>query len=503
MIENLIGGFALILSLKTMAALVAGVALGYVAGAIPGLTSSIAMALLIPFTFGMDAVSAMVMLVTLYIAADYAGAIPAILVNAPGQPAAAVTAFDGYPMRQRGEVGKALTLSILSSGVGALVGTIFLIFSAVWIANAALAFGPSEFFALAVLGLSLVGVLSSGLFLKGFIGLLFGLLIVTIGLDPMTGNERYVLTWNLLEGIPLLPALIGLFAFSEVLMMMETAHRKAPEIGEVPKLTLSFGLFRGMSFTLARSSVIGYLVGVVPGAGSTIASLVSYGEAKRAARDPDSFGKGNPEGVVAAEAANNAACPGALAPLLALGVPGSASTAVLIGALMVQGINPGPLLFVENPEIPYAVFAALLLGLPVMLLLGLFGVRYWVKLTLIPPGLLASGVAGVCVLGAYTNTNGMYPVWIMLGFGVAGYLMRKVDIHPAPVVLALVLGDMMETNFRRALIGGAGDPMVLVNKPIAAVLLGVTLLVILAPIVRALRARSRASAEAAVDQPRS
>jgi putative tricarboxylic transport membrane protein len=486
MIESLATGFSLIFNVNAVTALFVGTIIGYVVGAIPGLTSSIALAVIIPFTFKMDPVAAIVLMMAIYRASEYSGAIPAILANAPGTPAAAPTAFDGYPMRLQGEAGKALTISIMSSGFGALVGTVFLILSAVWIAKVALVFGPSEYFSLAVLGLSLVGVLSSGLFLKGFIGLLFGLLLASIGLDPISGNPRFEITTAFLEGIPLLPALIGLFALSEVFYMLETTHRKVPDMTEIPKVSVSLGLFRGMGFTLNRSAIIGYAVGVVPGAGATIAALTSYAEAKRSAKDPETFGTGNPKGVVASETANNAAVAGAMAPLLTLGIPGSASTAIMIGALMIHGIRPGPMLFVDQPFFPYAIFASMLCGIPVMVLLGLFGVRLWVKVTLIPPGILAVVVAAICILGAYSNEGTMYPVWIMLSFGIMGYLMRKVDIHPAPVVLALVLGEMMETNFRRALMGENGDPMVFLTAPISAVLLIVAALVILSPTIRTL-----------------
>jgi putative tricarboxylic transport membrane protein len=491
MFEHFIGGLDLVFTTTALTALFIGTLIGYFVGAIPGLTSSIALAVIIPFTFHMSPVPAIVLMVSIYMASEYSGAIPAILANAPGTPAAAPTAFDGYPMRVRGEAGKALTYSILGSGFGSLVGTVFLTFTAVWIADVALVFGPAEYFSLAVLGLSLVGVLSSGLFLKGFIGLLFGLLVATIGLDPISGNARFIFSEALLSGVPLLPALIGLFALSEVFFMLETIYKKPPEMKEVPKISLAGDLFRGMGKNLVRSSIIGYVVGVVPGAGATIASITSYAEAKRAAKDPETFGTGNPNGIVASEAANNAAVAGAMAPLLTLGIPGSASTAIMIGGLTIQGIKPGPMLFIDTPTFPYAIFASLLISLPLMMAVGLLGIRLWVKVTLIPVGALATGITAICILGAYSNENGMYPVWIMVGFGIAGYLMRKVDIHPAPIVLALVLAEMMETNFRRALMGEGGDPTILVTSPISAGMLIVAAMVVFVPLFRMFSSRIR------------
>lgn len=483
MIDGLISATSALASWSVVWALGVGIILGYFVGSLPGLTSSIGMALLIPFTFSMEPVPAIVMLVAIYMAADFAGSIPAVLVNAPGQPAAAVTAFDGYPMCQRGEAGKALALSVLSSGVGALSSVILLTFTAQLMAGFALAFGPAEYFALAVLGLSLVSALSSGSTLKAFLGLLFGLLLVTIGIDPFSGEPRFVIHYGLLEGIPFLPALIGLFALSEVFFMIEEAKDKPTPIRSAPPMSGALGVLGGYWRTLARSSIIGYLVGVIPGAGSSVASLVSYGTAKRYAKDSNSFGKGNPEGVVASEAANNASVSGALAPLLALGIPGSASAAVLIGGLTIQGLEPGPLLFANNPEVPYSVFLSLLLGIPIMLAVGLMGTRVWIRVTLIPKGIVATSVAGICLLGAYASSNDIFTVGVTVFFGIAGYLLRKIGVHPAPIVLALVLGNMMESNFRRAMVMSGDDWTFLVSKPISIVLLGCAFFILLQPLV--------------------
>lgn len=489
MLDNFLLAFDLVLSVRVLAALAAGILIGYCVGAMPGLTSSIGMALLIPFTFGMDPISAIVMLVAIYMAADYAAGIPAILVNAPGQPAAAVTAFDGYPMVQRGEAGRALNLSILASGAGAGLSIVMLILTAQLMASAALSFGPAEYFALAVVGLSLIAVLSSGTATKAVIGLVFGLLVCTIGIDPIRGSLRFVFDPRVIDGLPFLPALIGLFALSEVLMMLERGNDRSGRLGKLPRASwslLQIWPFRG---AVLRSSLIGYIVGVIPGAGASIASLVSYGVQKKMSRDPSSFGSGNPEGVVASESANNAAVSGALAPLLSLGVPGSASAAVLIGALTIQGLQPGPLLFQNRPEIPYSIFVSLILGLPVMMLIGLAGVPLWVRLTRIPPAAIATLVASVCMLGAYASSNNTFEVQVMAVFGVIGYVLRKVGIHPAPIVLALVLGDMMESNLRRAMVIGNDNFMFVLSKPIAAALMLVAAVVLLSPLLGWLRER--------------
>jgi len=487
MIDGLLLGFGLIFSVNNILAMFAGAVIGYFIGAMPGLTPSIGIALMVPFTFGLIPVVSMVMLVSLYMAAEYGGGITAIMLNAPGTPAAAATAFDGYPMAKNGQAGKALTLSILASGFGAFVSTILLILTAVPLAVFAIAFGPSEYFALAVFGLSLVSSLGGKSLLRGFIAMLIGLLAVTIGMDPINGSFRYVFHMNMMEGIPFLPALSGLFALSEVFHMLEDVKEKQIEPEPFRGLGVEPSFFRKRWFTFVRSSVLGYIIGVIPGAGTTIASLVSYNEAKRASKEPDTFGTGNPEGIVGSEVANNSAVSGALAPLLALGVPGSASAAILIGALTIQGIQPGPLLFSKNPEIPYSIFAALLFSTPFMVIIGLFGLRVWMKVATIPKSLLATCVAAICVIGAYASTNNIYPVWVMIGSGIFGYILRKVDIPMAPIVLALVLGFMAEVNFRRAYIQSGGDLSVFFSHPITMILLIVAVLTSAIPIVRGIR----------------
>ncbi len=354
------------------------------------------------------------------------------------------------------------------------------------LADFALAFGPAEYFSLAVLGLSLISALSMGFVLRSIIGMLFGLLILTIGIDPASGAERFVFHIELLEGIPFLPALIGLFALSEVFYMLEEVFDPPEPVEDIPKITGSFSYLRPYPKTVLRGSVIGYFIGVIPGAGSSIASLVSYGMAKRASKKGDTFGKGNPEGVVASETANNASVCGALAPLLALGIPGSASTAILIGGLTIQGLQPGPLLFQNNPEIPYSIFASLIIGIPIMMVLGLFGVRMWIKVTTIPKGIVASVVGGISVLGAYASTNSEFTIGITVFFGIVGYLFRKMKINPAPIVLALVLGVMMETNFRRAMLMSGDDLMFFITKPISLVLLVISLIVLFLPLLQKL-----------------
>ncbi|WP_085524381.1 tripartite tricarboxylate transporter permease [Tuberibacillus sp. Marseille-P3662] len=491
MIENLLTGFSEVFHLYHFAGLLLGIVIGYFIGSMPGLTPSIGIALLIPFTFTMEPVMAMIVVSSLYMAAEYGGGITAILLNAPGTPAAAATAFDGYPLTKKGQAGKALTISIVSSAIGALMSSILLIFTAVPMAEFALHFGPTEYFALAIFGLSLVGSLSQESMVKGILSLLLGLLIVTIGLDPVMGTPRFVFTNALFDGIPFLPALIGLFALSEVFYMLEDVHNKTAKLEKLKGIGIPKTLVKKIWKTLLRAPILGYFIGVVPGAGTTIASLVSYNEAKRVSKEKESFGKGNPEGIAASEGANNAAVSGAFAPMLALGIPGSASAAIIIGALTVQGVKPGPMLFTDNPDIPYSIFATLLVSIPIMLVLGLGGARLWAKVVLIPKSILAIFVSGICVLGAYAYSNSMFPVWVMIIFGIFGYGLRKVNIPTTPMVLSLVLGYMMETNFRRAVTVSNGDLSFFLSRPMTLILLLLSIITLIVPIVQNIRSHKK------------
>lgn len=485
MIENLLMGFSQLMSWELVFVILIGTLVGYFIGSLPGLTPSIGIALLIPFTFTMDPIPGLILLITLYVAAEYGGGITAILLNAPGTPAAAATAFDGYPLTEKGEAGKALTVSIVASAIGAVISAVLLIITAVPMANMALQFGPAEYFALAIFGLSLVSSLGQGSILKSFIAMLFGLMIITVGIDPIQGVPRFAVTNDLLGGVPFLPALIGLFALSEVFYMIEKKEDTTKEIKKVKGFEGSWTALKKIKMTLlVRAPILGYVIGVIPGAGATIASLISYNEAKRVSKDKSSFGKGNPEGIAASEGANNAAVPGSLAPLLALGIPGSASAAILIGALTIQGLEPGPMLFTDNPEIPYAIFASLLITAPIMLIFGLLGVNLWVRVTLIPKHILAVIVGGICILGAFAYSNSMYPVWVMLIFGVIGYFFRKINIPTTPIVLAMVLGFLMEVNFRRAMVVSGGDIGFIFSRPISIVLLVLAAISLLVPIIQ-------------------
>ncbi|WP_417862461.1 tripartite tricarboxylate transporter permease [Vreelandella venusta] len=488
MIDNLLIGLNAFADPMVLVGLVAGAFIGYLIGAIPGLGPSLGIALMIPFTYSMDPLVSIVMLVALFAAAEYGGAISGILLNSPGTAAAVATAWDGYPLTKQGKTGIALNISIISSGIGIFVSTVLLFLTAVPLSEYALSFGPAAYFALALLGLSLVSSFSSGSLLKGALAMGIGLALATVGLDSQTGVPRFSYHPDFFEGLPLVPVLLGLFALSEVLFMIEAgASHKIKNQPMSGILEVPFKTFYKMKFLFLRSSLIGYFVGVIPGAGASIGSFVSYAVAKRFSKQPELFGKGSYEGIAASETANNASVSGSLSPLLALGIPGSATTAIMIGALMIHGVQPGPLLFTTSPEIPYTVFVSLWISVPIMVFIGLAGARFWAKVADIPRPAIAAIVASISLIGAYASTSSMFPVYVALTFGVIGYLLRKANIPLAPIILALVLGDMLETNLRRALSISNGDVTTFITNPLSAILLMIAILSFLLPVLGVFR----------------
>ena len=373
--------------------------------------------------------------------------------------------------------------------MGIIISTAFLVATAVPLSEFALRFGPGEYFALALVGLSLVSGLSTGSPLKGAVAMFLGLALATVGLDVQTGVPRFTAgNPEFFEGLPLVPILLGLYALTEVLVMIEDgAAAKTKSVPIKKLLAVPMGTLLGLKMVIARSSTIGYIIGVIPGAGPSIAAFLSYAVSKKLSDKPETFGHGALEGLASSESANNAAVPGSLAPLLALGIPGSATAAVMIGALMVQGIQPGPLLFTKSPEIPYTIFASLWIGVPIMVFVGLAGARIWAKVADIPRPAIAAIVTGICFVGAYASSNSMFPIYVMVVAGLVGYVLRKLEFPLAPVILALVLGEMMEINFRRALITTRGDWAVFYSSPMTVILLLVAALAFLLPAFGALR----------------
>jgi putative tricarboxylic transport membrane protein len=477
--------------LDSILAIFGGVVWGTIGGMIPGINATIAMALLLPFTWGMDPTTAVMMLAGVYCGGEYGGSIPAVLIGTPGTNAAACTVFDGYELHRQGKTGLALYLSLYSSVFGGLFGALILVFTAIPLASIALAFGPAEYFMLALVGLTLICSLGEDNVLKGIWAGLLGILLSMIGFDPFAGSPR--LTFNsmaLSDGLEMIPLMMGLFAISEVFRQAQrfdisgsvTIEEKSDP--SFPK----WSVLRRFWPTQVISSIIGVIVGAMPGAGATVAAFISYSWVKKSSKDPDSFGKGNPLGIAAPEAANNAVTGGAMVPLLALGIPGSNSTAIMLGALMIHNITPGPMLFINNPEIPYGIFSSLFIANIMMFFVGIVCIKFAMKIANISKPALFSVIVALVFTGAYAYNGEIVDVVVALVCGLLGIAMRKMKLPHAATVLGFVLGFIMEANLRRALILTKGSYFgVFTNSYITMVLCAISLASILLPLLKPLR----------------
>lgn len=473
----------------------AGVSLGTIVGALPGLSATMAVAVLVPFTFAMDPASGLIALGAIYTGAIYGGAFAAILVNTPGTPSSIATTFDGYPMARKGDGGLAITLATISSVVGGLVGAISLLLLAPPLARVALAFGPTEYFWLAIFGLTLIASLSVGNTLKGLIGACFGLFLSTIGVAVVGGDVRYTLGMQrFLGGIDLTSAIIGLYCIPVILDLVATPnpHLKAADTGGL-RLAEGFRLAWANKLNVLRSSVIGTVIGILPGAGGSIAGLVSYTEARRASKEPESFGKGNPNGVIATEAANNATVGGGFIPTLVLGIPGTPPDAIILGALLVQGIKIGPALFSAQGAVVDTFIWGLLIATVLMLPAGLLIGRYaFASVVKVPKPLLAATVALLTIIGAFAIHSNVDDVQTMVGLGLISWLLSRYGFAPSPIVLGLVLGQIAEQGFVQTyLIGHASGNLagMFFGRPISIAIILAALATLLYPLVTQLRAR--------------
>ena len=457
-----------------------GVALGIVFGALPGLTAVMGVALLIPLTFGLPPVVAFSSLLGMYCGAIYAGSITAILVSTPGTAAAAATMLEGPRLTARGESLRALEMTTVASFVGGVFSCFILAGVAPQLARFALDFSAPEYFALGIFGLTIVATLSEGALLKGCIAACLGLLIAMVGMDPLTGNLRLTFdSANLINGVSLIPALVGLYALSQVFLACEDVFRgKRLSAVNISRKGISLAEIWANRSALLRGSLIGTFIGIVPATGSGTASFAAYSEAKRNSRHPEAFGNGAIEGLAATESANNAVTGGALIPLLTLGIPGDVVTAVILGALMIQGMTPGPLLFQEQGALVYSIFISLLLANVFMLVLGMASVRVFSKIVSIPGGILMPLVTTLCVVGGYALNNSNFDLGVMAVFGILGWIMTKASIPLAPLLLAMILSGIIETNFRRALSISDNDYTVFLTRPVCAVFLCISLFIL-------------------------
>ncbi|MCG7360107.1 tripartite tricarboxylate transporter permease [Roseomonas sp. ACRSG] len=499
-LQLLLGGMQTLAS-HPMAILLSifGVAVGIVIGALPGLTATMGVAILLPFTFGMDAVSGLLMISGVFFGGVYGGSITAILLKIPGTPAAAATAMDGYALTQKGKAGVALGVATISSFIGGTISVMILIFLAPVLASIALEFSASETFALACFGLSIIASISSGSLVKGLIAGFLGLLVASIGLDPMGGFPRFTGGYTELFNVPFIPVMIGLFAAAEAFKAMEGSELRTTAAAKLGRLIPNGAEFRGLIGTLLRSSGLGAFIGAVPGAGSDIAAYVSYNEARRFSRNPENFGKGELAGISACEAGANACTGGALLTMMTLGIPGDAVTAVMMGALTLQGLQPGPLLFKDHSDLVFTLFAGMLFCYVMLLVLGLGSLRFIGRVLMMPKSVLTPLILVLCIVGTYAINNSIFDIGIMLAAGVVGYFMQRWDFPASPIVLALIMGPMAEASFRRALSLSNGSYDFLWTRPITVGLLLLALVTLLLPILRQRRRTSPTAAQSGVE----
>lgn len=451
--DAVIQGLSLLMDPFNIFLIFIAVLIGVCVGALPGLSSPMAIALLLPFSISLEPIPAIAMMASLYCAGTFGGSITAILINAPGAPPAVATAFDGYPMAKRGEAGRALGLAAVSSITGGVFSLIVFLFAAPLLAKIALKFRPQEYFALAVFALSMLASLSGKSSIRNLIAGAVGVLIGTVGIHTTTGVERFTFGIpELSEGINFIPVLIGLFAMGELLNQSQTLGKIYERITSVVVKLPSFKEVVQLKWTILRSCCIGTFIGILPAEGATVAAIMGYNEAKRFSKNKGEFGKGAPEGIVGPEAANNAATGGAMVPTLALGIPGSGSTALILAALIMHGLRPGPYLLKETPHFLYAIFGAMLLANFMFLAIGLAGAKVFSRVTLIPREFLWPAVFVFSMVGSYAFASAISDVWIMLAAGIAGFIMKRHGFGPAPLVMGLILGKIVEDNLSRSMI---------------------------------------------------
>ena len=466
--------------------------IGIVIGVLPGLGATTGAALLLPFTLTMSPVHAIAVLATIYVSATFAGSITAILINTPGTSAAAATTFDGFPLAQKGQAGRALGIAVISSTFGGVVSVIVLCFAAPLLARVAYEFRPPEYFALTVFGLSMLASISAGGAVKNLIGGVFGVWLSTIGAERVTAIERCMFgNYELYEGLGFVPVMIGLFAMSELLVQSKIANQ-AVEFVKMKAVQLpSREDYRKIWKTVLRSSGIGTFIGILPAEGATVASMIGYSEAKRWSKNKEEFGKGSIEGIAGAESANNAATGGAMVPTMVLGIPGSGTTAIILVGLMVHGLRPGPYLFTEQVYSVYQIFGSMLAANIMFLLMGLYAAKLFARISLIPISLLWPIVFALSVIGAYALNSSLLDIWIVLIFGVVGFFARRFGFAVAPIAVGLILGKMVEVNLQNSLKIFNGEWWQILTQPLAVFFLILAFLGLCGPAIFAYIVKDR------------
>ncbi len=493
------GGFATVLTPTGIFLQLIGVAVGIVFGALPGLSATMAIALFLPVTYAMTSSNAMTLLMALFIGAISGGLISAILLHIPGTPSSVATCFDGHPMVKKGQAAKALGIGVVFSFMGTVFSTILLMFIAPQIARVAINFGNYEFFSIAIFSLTMIATLSSGNMIKGIIAGVIGFMFSTVGTDTIEATGRFTFgNTGLKGGFDMLAVMIGLFAVGEIISAAETSRHSEEELMAQPDMKhirgfgFSLAEFRSQLVNAVRSAVIGMGIGILPGIGGGTSNVLAYTVAKNYDKHPEEFGTGRIDGVVASETANNATIGGAMVPLLTLGIPGDTTTAMLLGALTLHGLTPGPLLFQNQADVVYGIFAAMLVCSVIMMFMEFFGLRIFVKLLSIPKYILLPCVFVLCTIGAYALKNNMSQVWACLIFGAIGFAFKKFEVPTTPFILGFILGPLAEVNYRRGLMRTGGSFTPFLTSPISVVFLAIAVLVIIMAATKPLRAKKHA-----------
>ncbi len=487
--DNLLLGFSVAVSPLNLVYLFVGVMIGMVVGIIPGFGPAAALAVLLPITFGMEPAGAVIMLAAIYYGAQYGGTITSILLNTPGESSSVASTFDGYPLAQQGRAGPALVMQAVASFIGGTLGVVLITLLAPPFSQLARGFGPPEFFLLVVMGLSTLIVMLGGSWRLGLISALIGFALGTVGVDLETGNSRFTFgSAELIGGIDFIPVAIGLFGLGELYYAFYTGLHVSGTGGIVQiRRDRSFWPdlrdYVETKWALARGSILGFIVGVLPGAGATVASLMSYSVEKSVSRTPEKFGKGAMAGLVGPEAANNAASSGAMVPLLTLGIPGSAATAVLLAAFILWGLTPGPLLMAQKPDFAWGLIASMYLGNMALLALNIFAIPLFVQMIKLPYRILAPAVILICTIGTYSVNGSIIETWLMFGAGLVGFFMKLHGYSPAALVLALVLGPLAEQSLRQTMTISQGSFGIFLDRPMSLAILGLTIAMLAAGVL--------------------
>lgn len=492
---NILEGIKMALSINGLLLNIVGVFVGIIFGAVPGLSSIMAIALFLPFTFGMSSASSMSLLIGLYIGSVSGGLISAILLNIPGTANSIATTFEGYPMAKKGEGGKAISNGIIFSFLGGLFSMIILFFVSPILSDIAIQFTPFDYFAIVIFSLTMMASLSGGSILKGLMSGLLGMTFTFVGMAPIDAVPRFTFgSTALLGGFSLLPFMLGTFAVTEVIALAETVgHEMKGEIisNKLDNLRISFDDIKSQFKNFIRSSFIGTGIGILPGIGGGVANLLAYSVAKNRSKHPEKFGTGILDGIVASESANNASIGGAMIPLLSLGIPGDATTALLIGGFIIHGVTPGPLLIMQQPTLVYSIFATLIIANIIMLILEFASLRLFIKLFNIQKAILLPVILTICVVGAFGNNNRVFDVILMFIFGIIAYFLKKFEYPIAPMVIGFILSPLLESNFRRALMYSNGDLVAFISKPLPVIMFIISIISLFFPLIKNHREKAR------------